>query len=98
MSHTLFKLNYGYYLCLSFKDECDACFKFFSTNRLAVKLKKLMNIYYQNFLYVQDFQKQAHDNGMKPYSYAPSEKFCLNSKYIRTKQNQKLKVKFFGPF
>lgn len=57
-----------------------------------------MNIYYQNFLYIQDFQKQAHDNGMKPYSYAPGKKFCLNSKYIKTKQNQKLKVKFFGPF
>ena len=35
---------------------------------------------------------------MKPRSYAPSKKVWLNSKYIKTKHNQKLEAKFFGPF
>ena len=35
---------------------------------------------------------------MKPRSYAPGEKVWLNSKYIKTKQNQKLEAKFFGLF
>ena len=35
---------------------------------------------------------------MKPQSYAPGEKVWLNSKYIKTKQNQKLEAKFFGFF
>ncbi len=35
---------------------------------------------------------------MKPRSYAPDEKVWLNSKYIKIKQNCKLKTKFFGSF
>ena len=35
---------------------------------------------------------------MKPKSYVPGHKVWLNSKYIKTKQNQKLKAKFFGLF
>ena len=35
---------------------------------------------------------------MKLWSYVSSKKFLLNSKYIKTKHNQKLKTKFFGPF
>ena len=33
-----------------------------------------------------------------PRSYTPGEKVWLNSKYIKTKRNQKLEAKFFGPF
>ena len=40
----------------------------------------------------------AHNKGVKPRSYAPSDKVWLNSKYIKTKQNQKLDAEFFGPF
>lgn len=35
---------------------------------------------------------------MKPQSYVPREKILLNSKYIKTNQNQKFKVKFFSIF
>ena len=35
---------------------------------------------------------------MKPQSYILGKKIWLNSKYIKTKQNQKLEAKFFGPF
>lgn len=35
---------------------------------------------------------------MKPRSYASSKKVWINSKYIKTKWNQKLKAKFFRLF
>ena len=57
-----------------------------------------MDIYQQNLLHAQKLQKKTHDKGVKPQSYAPGEKIWLNSKYIKTKQNRKLEVKFFGPF
>ena len=34
----------------------------------------------------------------KPKSYSLSEKVWLNSKYIKTKRNQKLEAKFFRSF
>ena len=57
-----------------------------------------MIIYYKNFYYTQEIQKQAHDKGVKPWSYTPDKKVWLNSKYIKTKWNRKLKAKFFGLF
>ena len=52
----------------------------------------------ENLHHTQELQKRAHNKGIKPRSYAPSDKVWLNSKYIKTKQNQKLEAKFFGPF
>ena len=52
----------------------------------------------ENFHHAQELQKRAHNKGVKPRSYAPSDKVWLNSKYIKTKQNQKLEAKFFRPF
>ena len=52
----------------------------------------------ENLHHAQELQKRAHDKGVKPRSYASSDKVWLNSKYIKTKQNRKLKAKFFGPF
>lgn len=49
-------------------------------------------------------QKAQHDqaknknNKMKSRNYKISEKVYLNGKNIRTKQNNKLKWKMFGPF
>ena len=57
-----------------------------------------MDICRQNLFHAQKLQKRVHDKGVKPQSYAPDEKVWLNSKYIKTKQNQKLEAKFFGPF
>ena len=42
--------------------------------------------------------KWAHDKGVKPRSYAPNDKIWLNSKYIKTKCNRKLEIKFFRLF
>ena len=60
--------------------------------------KELINICRQNLIHDQDLQKQSYDKGLKPRSYTLGEKVWLNSKPIKTKRNQKLKAKFFGPF
>ena len=52
----------------------------------------------ENLQQAPELQKQVHDKGTKPRSYAPSEKFWLNSKYIKTKCNRQLEAKFFGAF
>ena len=57
-----------------------------------------MDIYQQNLLHAQKLQKRAYNKSVKPRSYGPGEKVWLNSKYIKTKWNQKLEAKFFGPF
>ena len=52
----------------------------------------------KNLHHIEKLQKQAHDKVVKARSYAPSDKLWFNSKYIKTKWNRKLEVKFFGPF
>ncbi len=53
-----------------------------------------MEVCYQNLLHAQELQKRAHDKRIKSRSYAVGEKVWLNSKYIKTKRNMKLKSKF----
>ena len=57
-----------------------------------------MTVCQENLHHAQELQKQTHNKGVKPRSYAPGDKVWLNSKYIKTKRNQKLEAKFFGPF
>ena len=70
-----------------------------SADKLLAELRKLMIVCCKNLYYVQKLQKRVHDKGVKPKSYVLNEKVWLNNnKYIRTKQNQNLEAKFFGPF
>ena len=96
--HTLFELNCGYHPRVSFEKDVDSCSRSCSANKLVKELRELIEVCYQNLLHAQELQKRAHDKGIKSRSYAPSEKIRLNSKYIKTKRNKKLKSKFFGPF
>ena len=57
-----------------------------------------MIVYKKNLHHAQKLQKEAYKKNVKPSSYAFSDKVWLNSKYIKTKQNWKLKAKFFGLF
>lgn len=57
-----------------------------------------MTIYKENFYYTQKLWKQANDKTVKPKNYILDNKVWLNNKYIKTKQNHKLGVKFFSPF
>ena len=76
----------------------DPCFQSKSANELSVELRELMIICQENLYHAQKLQKQAHDKRVKPWTHIPGEKVWLNSKYIKTKHNQKLEAKFFGPF
>ena len=82
-----FKLNYSYYLRVSFKENTNLCSKSKSANRLLAKLQELMTVCRKNIYYTQKLQKQANDKGVKSRSYAPSDKIWLNGKYIKTKKN-----------
>ncbi len=97
ISHTSFKINYGYHLRVSFKEDVDPRSRSRSANELAEELRELMEVCCQNLLHAQELQKRAHDKGVKSRSYALDEEVWLNSKYIKTKKNKKLEGKFFGP-
>ena len=96
--YTLFELNCGYHPRVSYKKDIDPCSKSMSADDLTNKLKELMAVCRDNLQHTQDLQKRAHNKDTKPRSYALGDKVWLNSKYIKTKQNRKLKAKFFGPF
>ena len=96
--HTPFELNCGFYSRVFVEDDVDPRSRSCSANELAKELRELIDICQQNLLHAQELQKRAYDKGIKPQSYAPGEKVWLNNKYIKTKQNQKLEAKFFGPF
>ena len=83
---------------MSYKEEVNPRSKSKSTDELSVKLRELMIVCYENLHHAQKLQKQAHDKSVKPRSYAFGNKVWLNSKYIKTKQNQMLEGKFFGLF
>ena len=96
--HTPFELNCGFHLWMSYKDDVDPHFQSRSADELSAELRELMIVCRENLHHAKKLQKRAHDKGVKPRSYAPGEKVWLNSKYIKTKRNQKLEAKFFGPF
>ena len=93
-----FELNCGYHSFVLFKENINLCFWSKTPNKLLTKLQELMTVCRENFHYGQELQKQTHNKGVMSKSYAPSKKVWLNSKYIKTKQNWKLKAKFFGLF
>ena len=97
-SHTFFELNCAYHPWMSYKKDVDPCSQSKSVDELLAKLKDLMIVCRENLRHAPELQKQAYDKGVKPWSYVPSEKVWLNSKYIKTKCKQKLEAKFFGPF
>lgn len=72
--------------------------KYLSAEKLTNELKDLIFICQQNLFYTQKLQKWANNKRVKPQSYMSGKKKKLNSKYIKTKDNWKLKNKFFGTF
>ena len=84
-SHTLFELNCGYYLCVSFEENINPCSRLKTADKLSTELKKLMTVCRENVHHAQELQKQAYNKGIKPKSYTPGGKIWLNSKYLKTK-------------
>ena len=98
IGHIPFELNCGFHPRVSFEDNVNPRSRFCSANKLAKELRKLIDICQQNLLHAQELQKRAYNKGVKPRSYASGKKVWLNSKYIKTKQNQKLEAMFFSSF
>ena len=97
-SHTSFELNCDYHLWMLYEEEVDSCSKSNLADKLLAEPRELVVVCLENLYHAQKLQKRAHNKGVKPRSYAPSDKVWLNSKYIKTKYNRKLKTKIFGPF
>ena len=98
--YTPFEFNHGYHPCISYEEKkiLDLRSKLKTVEELFSELWKLMIVYQQNLYHAQTLQKQAHNKGVKPQSYAPGNKVWLSSKHLKTKWNCKLEAKFFGLF
>ena len=83
---------------MSYKENIDHRSKFKLADKLSAKLQELMTVCQENLHHAQKLQKRAHNKGVKPRSYASGDKIWLNTKCLKTKHNEKLEAKFFGPF
>ena len=96
--YTPLELNYGYHSWMLYEEDVDPRSQFKLADKLLAKLRDLIIISCKNLYHAQEFQRQAHDKGVKLWCYALGKKVWLNSKYIKTKHNRNLEIKFFGPF
>ena len=83
---------------MSYKKDVNPRFQSKLVDELLAELTELMIVCQENLHYAQELQKRANNKGVKPWSYTPSEKVWLNSKYIKTIRNRKLEAKFFRQF
>ena len=97
-NHTPFELNCGYHPRVLYEEDINLRSKSKSADELLGELQKLMTVWQENLYHAQELQKQAYNKGVKPKSYTLGDKVWLNSKYLKTKRNRKLEVKFFVPF
>ena len=64
--HTPFELNCGYHPWVSYKEDVDSRSQSKSADELSAELRELMIVCQENFYHAQEFQKRAHDKGVKP--------------------------------
>ena len=96
-SHTLFELNCGYHFQMSYEEEVDPRSKFKSADKLSAELRELIIVCQETIHHAQELVKRVYNKNIKCRCNAPNKKVWLYSKYIKIKQNRKLKAKFFGP-
>ena len=58
---------------MSYEEKVDFRSKSKLANKFLAKLRKLMIVSRKNLHHVEKFQKQAHNKGVKPRSYAISK-------------------------
>ena len=71
---TPFELNCGYHPRVSYEEDLDPRSKSRIAEKLPSELQELLTVCQQNLHYAQELQKQAHNKGAKPQSYAPGNK------------------------
>ena len=96
--YILFELNCRYHPRVFYEKDLNPRSKSKTAEELSFKLQNLMAVCQQNLYHAQKLQKQAHNKGVKPRSYAPGDKVWLSSKHLKTKRNCKLEAKFLGLF
>lgn len=98
INHISFELNYGYYSRVFYKKDVDPHSKSKYVDKLATKIKMLMFVYKEILHHAQELWKRAYDKLIvKLESYTLGDKIWLNNNYIKNKQNEKFKTKFFRP-
>ena len=78
-----------------YKEKVDSHSKSKLADNLSAELRELIIVCQENFHYTQELEKRDYTKGIKPRNYILSDKIWLNSKYIKTKQYQKLEAKSF---
>ena len=73
-NHILFKFHCGYHLKVLFKEDIDPHSRFYSADKLAKELGKMIEIHYQNLLHTQELQKRTYNKRVKSRSYALGKK------------------------
>ena len=69
-----FELNCGYHPWVFYKKDLNLRSKLRTAEELSSELQELMTMCQQNFHHTQKLQKQTHNKGVKPQSYAPGDK------------------------
>lgn len=82
--HIPFELNCVFHFQASYKEDVPRS-KSKSVVKLTTELKELTVVYRKNLHHAQELQKQNYDKHAKPRTYAPGNKICFNSQYIKTK-------------
>ena len=65
---TPFELNCGYHPRVLYEENLDPHLQSRTAEELSFKLLELMTVCQQNLHHVQEFQKRAHNKGVKPQS------------------------------
>ena len=73
-SHTSFEFNYSYYPKVLFEENINFCLRYCFVEKLARKLRKPIEICYQNLFHIQELQKKAHNKRIKSSSYTLGKK------------------------
>lgn len=96
--YIIFKIKFGYYYWVLFKNKINIHLKFSWVNKLAKKLRKIIIILYQNIFYFQKFQKKVFKKYVKSKTYTHSKKTYFNIKKFQKQLNYKSKNKIFTIF
>lgn len=96
--YSSFQLNSKYNPYIFFDKEVDPRSKSLAAETLVLELNNWMTICQQNLFHVQEIQRKSYHKSVKPKNYTVSNKVLFNRKYIKIKQNWKLKAKFLGSF
>ena len=72
--HTPFELNCGFQPRMMYEEDVDPRSQSKSADELSLELRELMIVCRENLHHAPELQKRAHDKGVKPRSYASSDK------------------------